>query len=53
MFEEFKEIVMAYMPFAIVLVVAILVLLIASVPRISKWLIKTDIYLSTKNKGGK
>lgn len=53
MIEELKEITMAYYPVAIVFVIAVVILAIASVPMISKWLIKTDIYLSTKNKGGK
>jgi hypothetical protein len=52
MIEELKEITMVYLPFAIVLMVALVILFLASIPAISKWLIKTDLYLSTK-KGGK
>ena len=53
MIEEMKEIAVAYYPVAIVFVIALIILAIGSIPMISKWLIKTDIYLSTKNKGDK
>jgi len=51
MLTELLEIAKAYMPLVVIVLVAMVVLFFAIAPRISKWLIKTDIYMSTK--GGK